>query len=83
MDFRGPRFGDELGQSAARKETFIRSQLAAISSVSMDFIEFHEISWISMDVTGLRFGDEIGQSLAPKESFTRTQRTATKLYRFQ
>ena len=36
-------------QTVGPKETFARSQLAAISSSDIDFIDFLSILWISMD----------------------------------
>ena len=44
MDFRGPRFAasaDVCGRDVAPKETFTRFQLAAVSSIFMDFRGFH------------------------------------------
>ena len=50
MDFRGRGFAasaDVCGRDVAPKETFTRSQLAAVSSIFMDFRGFCKISWIS------------------------------------
>ena len=46
-DFRGRGFRGLCGRNDAPKETFTRSQLAAFSSIFIDFRGFHEISWIS------------------------------------
>ena len=58
--------GSEVGDAAAScgglcrrgpapKETFARSQLAAISSIFMDFYDFHRFSRDLMDFAGRRF----------------------------
>ena len=50
MDFKGPGFAASATlchRNDAPKETFTRFQLAAVSSIFIDFWRFHAISWNS------------------------------------
>ena len=62
-DFRGSGWLERLAacedgvkRNLALKETFIRSQLAAISSIFMDFMCFHRFSWVSCRISGVLAG---------------------------
>ena len=69
-DFKAPRSNAECGRSPAPKETFARSQLAAI-----DFPRCHEIAWIDFtDLRAPRSNAERGRSLVL--AFARASLTA-------
>ena len=66
-------------RSSAPNGTCTRSQLAAISSILMDFMYLHSISLISKDFRGPGFGNELQPfklSLAHRETFARSQLAA-------
>ena len=52
MRFEGSEVSRHCGQGPAPLETFTRSQLAAISSIFIDFYDFHEFSYDFMDFEG-------------------------------
>ena len=82
MDFRGPRLetdGNVCQRGPAPIETFTRSQLPAISWISMDFHDFHRFSEDVMRFYGFQ-GSEVWKRSdvcrrgpAPIETFTRSQ----------
>ena len=69
MDFRGPTFAGLWGRDAAPEERITRLQLAAISSIFMDFRGFHKIPWTSTHFSGPEFVGVWGRDATPKETF--------------
>ena len=66
------------------KKTFTRSQLAAISSILMDFkdfMRFHGFPWMPGDGDLGTSGAELDGSPAPDEAFARSQLAAISLPR--
>ena len=78
MDFKGRGLRAVERQAVGPKETFARSQLAALSLIFIDFIGFLKILWISIDFKGRRFADDY-RPICPNETFVRSQPAAISL----
>ena len=76
--FQGSGVGDACHRDPGPKETFTRYQLAAISSIFTGFMDFHEISWISMEFRGRGLGTSAIE-IAPEETFSPSQLAAISM----